>query len=234
MQTAIESPRFGRAPDPAQISRAAVGNLMALRGKVTASGHFDYGRGGWYQSLHSLGLTGLRDTEWRTEAYELPSLLEGRNVLDLGCHSGFFAPHLDSFVRGYRGVDHNPALIRMGQVTADHFGLRNVGFELGDLFDTSRDLAPFDAIMLFSAHISFEANCPDRLRDLIGAIAERAGKGALLLLESHPPDFEARGPGLQWLVDLVERSFRRTGHSAMSGNGMPLDEQRDYFVFERR
>lgn len=71
--------------------------LFGLHGVITKSmidgvekiTSYDYGEGYFYQSFKKIGITGLRNTEDRIQNMDLISHIANKNVLEIGCDSGF-------------------------------------------------------------------------------------------------------------------------------------------------
>ena len=51
---------------------------------------YDYGEGYFYQSCEKIKVSGLRDTKFRINCLDLINLTENKEILDIGCNSGFF------------------------------------------------------------------------------------------------------------------------------------------------
>jgi SAM-dependent methyltransferase len=86
------------------------------------------------------------------------------SCLDIGCHEGYFSLLLAK--KGCRkvvGVDARPEHIESANLMRDLYGLKNVTFRQGDLFElNTAELGKFDIVLLFGAlyHVS----------DILGAL----------------------------------------------------------------
>lgn len=63
--------------------------LISFISNNLTSNHYDYGEGYFYQSLEKINLSGLRNSKKRIEQYNINSLLLNKDILDIGCNSGF-------------------------------------------------------------------------------------------------------------------------------------------------
>lgn len=208
-------------------------SLSLERTKGISAGFYDYGQGRWYQDSAAIGALGLRDTAWRLESYDLVSRCDGQRVLDLGCYAGFLGLSVAMAAASYVGVDHNPHLLRIGEILSQRTKTRNATFICSDFFGIDpKQICDADTTLLFSSHISYEMNQIGKLENFIRGLIQNSRLGSQLIFESHPPFFESTGPGLDWIYEQFARGYRLVETRTMDGPGL-LDRSRTLMVLER-
>src|SRR5262249_54054529 len=86
---------------------------------------YDYGEGYYYQSSDELGITGLRDTSGRVEAFGLRGLVRGRTVLEIGCNTGFITLAIAPDAERVVAFELNPYLIEIAKLGAGYLHAEN-------------------------------------------------------------------------------------------------------------
>lgn len=71
---------------------------------------YDYGEGYFYQSMSSIGVSGLRDSQSRIDALDLPRYVQGRRVLEIGCNTGFLTLLLAQHATSVTAFDISPRI----------------------------------------------------------------------------------------------------------------------------
>jgi ubiquinone/menaquinone biosynthesis C-methylase UbiE len=163
----------------------------------------------------------LRSHTWRTAensaAYLLPHLRPGLAVLDVGCGPGTITADLARLVDPGQvmGLDASADVIAQAESHAAGLGVRNVDFEVGDLFELRFDDATFDVV---HAHQVLQ-----HLADPVDALVElrrvlRPGG----LLAARDSDYSAfswapADPTLDRWRELYLSVTARNGHDARIG-----------------
>jgi len=191
---------------------------------------YDYGEGYFYQSSEQLGVTGLRDTTGRVEAFRLRNLVRGRKVLEIGCNAGFLtlalAPETDRIV----AFELNPYLVRIARRGAQFLKADNVEFSAVAFEDLEIDEA-FDDVISFANHHTVDGNTQQSLVDYFRRCHELTAPGGRLLFESHPPELE--GDDFGKTVAIIEQFFA-VERSEIHDYGTFLDRNRRFIVATRR
>lgn len=165
---------------------------------------YDYGEGYFYQSLASAGITGLRDTEGRVRAMNLPELVAGRTVLEIGCNTGAIALALAKICERIDGFDINPFLIDIGKAAAGHLGIENAHFDVKRFEDVHPETL-YDVVLSFANHSTYDRNTRQTVEEYFERCRSLLRPGGTLLFESHPPAHE--GEGLANVRRLLEEMF---------------------------
>lgn len=190
---------------------------------------YDYGEGYFYQGLHELGITGLRDTDARIEAMQLAARVRGRRVLEIGCNTGFVALGLARAASRIVGFDINPHLIGIGREAAKFLGHENLDFHAAS-FEDFRSEGRFEAVLSFANHSTYDKNTKQSLESYFDRCRDLLEPEGLLLFESHPPAHE--GEGLIDVVRIIEDRFQVL-ESKVLHYGTFLDQGRTFIMAER-
>ena len=111
-----------------------------------------FGRGEFYQSFEQIGIEGQRPTSQRYQIYNLDEHLHPNyNVLDIGCNTGFFTLVIADKVKSITGIEINPTLVEIANITKAYLGKTNVTFKSGNFNSISLD-GDFDFICSFAVH----------------------------------------------------------------------------------
>lgn len=191
-------------------------------------GSYDYGEGYFYQGLHDLGITGLRDTDARIEAMQLAARVRGRRVLEIGCNTGFIALGVARAATRIVGFDINPHLIAIGREAADFLRHQNVELRVSS-FEEFRTEERFDAVLSFANHSTYDKNTRQSLESYFDRCRELLEPEGVLLFESHPPAHE--GEGLKDVVRIIGERFRML-ESGVLDYGTFLDRGRTFIMAE--
>ncbi len=187
---------------------------------------YDYGEGYFYQSLASIGVTGMRDTTARVEAMNLRAHVSGKRVLDIGCNSGFVALSIASAADQVTAFDVNPHLIAVARDAAEYLGLGNTDFSACSFEDfTAR--SPFEAVLSFANHSTYDGNTRQTIEQYFQRCGDLLAPGGLLLFESHTPQHE--GDGLRHVREIIGRLFSVRNEQILDV-GTFLDRGRTFIV----
>ena len=165
----------------------------------------DYGAGYLYQSFPPLGLRGFRQTQVRQQQMAIGAGLSGRSVLEIGCNSGFLSLALAPGSRRYVAFDNNPYLIEMARLTQDELGGSTVDFRV-DTFEAFPVGEPFDVVLSFANHSTWDGNMTLGLEAYFAKIASLLAPGGVLYFESHHPAIESPQQ-LAEVVKIMARYF---------------------------
>jgi hypothetical protein len=112
-----------------------------------------YNRFGSYQAYDRIGLAGQRTSvEQRMREYGLACYGgPGVRVLDIGSNAGFFVTEFALTCAEAHGVEPNPSLNRIGELTADHLGVRDRVRFFDIPFADFSPPVPYDLILSLAA-----------------------------------------------------------------------------------
>ncbi len=192
---------------------------------------YDYGEGYWYQSSTELGITGLRDTTARVDAFGLCDLVRSRSVLEIGSNSGFLSLAIAPAAARVVAFEINPYLVAAGQIGADALSVTNVEFLVSSFEEFDDRDERFDDVVSFANHHTYDGNTHQGLEEYFArchAVLRPAGR---LIFESHPPALEGRD--FAKTVAIIE-GFFTIDRSEIHQYGTFLDRDRRFIVATRR
>jgi Methionyl-tRNA formyltransferase len=192
---------------------------------------YDYGEAYWYQSSTELGITGLRDTSARVDAFGLRDLVRGRSVLEIGSNSGFLSIAIANAAARVVAFEINPYLVRAGEIGAASLGIENIEFLVSSFEDFDDRGERFDDVLSFANHHTYDGNTHQGLEEYFDRCHAALAPGGRLIFESHPPALEGRD--FARTVDIIERRFV-IDRSEVHQYGSFLDRDRRFMVATRR
>jgi SAM-dependent methyltransferase len=191
---------------------------------------YDYGEGYFYQSSDELGITGLRDTTGRVEAFGLLDLVRDKTVLEIGCNTGFLTAAIAPAAAAVTAFELNPHLIAIARLAAAHLALDNVELLVAAFEDLSGPRT-YEVVLSFANHHTYDGNTRQSLEDYFARCHAFTAPDGLLVFESHPPPLE--GSGFGGTAAIIDRYFR-VDRSEMHEYGTFLDRDRRFLVGVRR
>ena len=191
---------------------------------------YDYGEGYFYQSSDELGITGLRDTTARVDVFGLRELVDGREVLEIGCNTGFLSLAIAPAARRVVAFELNPYLVEIARIGARHLGITNVEWLVSSFEEFQTD-STFDDVVSFANHHTYDGNTHQSLDDYFARCYELVRPGGRLVFESHPPALE--GSSFGRTIEIIERYFD-LARSEIHSYGTFLDQDRRFLVGRRR
>ena len=191
---------------------------------------YDYGEGYFYQGFERIGVSGLRNTEGRVATMELRDLVAAKTVLEIGCNTGFVALSVADVVRHVVGLDLNPYMIRIAELTAQYLNISNVEFHATG-FETFEETRTFDSVLSFANHSTYDENTRFSLTEYFSKCRSLLKPGGLFLFESHPPQHE--GEGLERVCAILGARFDIQQRRILE-YGTFLDRDRTFIVAEHR
>ncbi|MEP6624311.1 MAG: methyltransferase domain-containing protein, partial [Acidimicrobiia bacterium] len=150
---------------------------------------YDYGEGYYYQSSDELGITGLRDTAGRVDAFGLTDLVRDRTVLEIGCNTGFLTLAIAPAAARVVAFELNPFLIAIAEVGARFLKVDNVQFDTCAFEDFTNEDG-FDDVLSFANHHTYDGNTRQSLDEFFARCHALTNPGGRLVFESHPPELE--------------------------------------------
>lgn len=191
--------------------------------------NYDYGEGYFYQSFEKINIRGFRNTEARVNSMELPKLLSGKRVLEIGCNTGFLTLSVTEYCSSITGFDPAPHLVEIAKNTAQYLNVKNAKFEVSSFENFSTD-ERFEVIISFANHSTYDGNTEQSLISYFDRCASLMVPEGLFLFESHPPEHE--GDGLSMVCDLINERFKIQTQTVLQ-YGSFLDRNRTFIIAER-
>ncbi len=216
--------------DPARLAlHRDLHEQLVLQSREWAT--YDYGEAYWYQSSDELGITGLRDTTARVEAFGLTDLVRNRAVLEIGSNSGFLSLAIAPAAARVVAFEINPYLVRAGEIGAAYLGIQNVEFSVSSFEEFPDTGERFDDVLSFANHHTYDGNTHQGLEEYFDRCHHFLRPGGRLIFESHPPALEGRD--FAKTVGIIEARFV-IERSEVHRYGTFLDQDRRFIVATRR
>ncbi|MCV0387493.1 MAG: class I SAM-dependent methyltransferase [Nitrobacter sp.] len=190
--------------------------------------HYDYGEGYFYQSLAELGVSGLRSTEARLNAYQLLDRVRDKAVLDIGCNAGFLSVSLAKVARHVTGFDVNPFLAALARTAAQALDRTNTEF-LATGFEDAPLCGPYDVVMSLANHSTFDGQTRYNLQSFFDRCVSLLKPGGLFIFESHTPSFE--GEGIAQVCGIISQRLN-VKRRDLCNYGTYLDRGRTFIIAE--
>ena len=191
---------------------------------------YDYGEGYFYQSLDEVCITGLRDTSARLSTFNMPELVRGRTILDIGSNSGFLSIKLAKTAKSVEGIEPNPNLNKIGALVASYLKIDNIKFN--DMsFEDFKPSRSYGVVASFANHSTFDGNTKHTIEEYFVKCHSLIEDDGLFLFESHAPAYE--GSKLTDVINLIQRHFNIIDTSILS-TGRRFDNGRTLLVASPR
>ena len=185
---------------------------------------YDYGEGCFYQSLDLIGITGFRDTKARVDAMGLKEFLKSKEILEIGCNTGFVTHSVGDVVKSALGFDVNPFLVSVAKDVANFLGLKTLQFQESSFEDLDSS-KKFDVVISFANHSTYDGHTTQNLEGYFNRCQDLLKIGGALLFESHPPEVEKNG--IETVCSLIEDRFDIKERKILN-YGSFLDRNRTY------
>jgi len=179
---------------------------------------------GDHHYLHGHHESVLRSHRWRTvensAGYLLPRLWSGATVLDVGCGPGTITVGLARSVGAGRvmGIDTAPEVLVEARAEAASRGLRNVDFEVGDVYHLAFGDGAFDVVHAHQVlqHLVNPVAALTEMKRVCrsgGVVAARDGDYGAMFWFPEDPELE------EWRI-LYQRVARAVGGEPDAGRRM--------------
>lgn len=146
---------------------------------------FVYCGGYFYQGYKRIGIHGIKPTEPRIDNYKIYKYLSrDKKVLDIGSNCGWVSCHLSPYSKSIDGIEINPYLVEIGQVTVDFLNIQNVNFINGNFENENFD-KQYDVILSLSNHDTIDGNLNPEFHQYIKRLYGLSKTNAYLFFESH-------------------------------------------------
>ena len=183
---------------------------------------------GYYQGYEKIKIDGWLPTEKRFESYELEKYLSKEmSVLDIGSNCGFFSIHTSNYVKEIDGVEINPFLVSISNITKEFLGTNNCTF-YNSSFEDFFVLKKYDVIFSFGNDSTIDKNTKFNFQEYIEKIISLLKDGGLLIFVSQAADMLPKSkflPKLQYL----EQNFKILKNTFVKSE-YPVNIPERYFV----
>lgn len=114
----------------------------------------DYGAGYFYQSIPNIKISGLRDTEYRSNTMKLAEIEKSKNILDIGCHTGAIVLFKLN-EHNCDGIDYNHSCIKVANYIKDKFSFKKCNFIHGNFMNYNLK-KKYDVILSLANHHTYD------------------------------------------------------------------------------
>jgi FkbM family methyltransferase len=141
----------------------------------------NFGRGVFYQSLPSVGISGQRPTDERIKTYGLRNIIgSNTSVLDVGCNCGFFSLHLAQYVKEIDAIEPNASLAEIANHAKKYLSIDNCEF-YNTTYSEFAGEKKYDLILSFAVHHWVGVSIFEYAKSL----SEILNVNGLVVMESH-------------------------------------------------
>lgn len=191
---------------------------------------YDYGQGYFYQSFKRSFIRGFRNTEERVRNYNLKQITSNKEVLDVGCNSGFILLSLSDIKTGL-GIDINPYLINIAETTKDFLKVENIFFKK-EKIENFKEKKKFDIVLSLANHSTIDGNISISKKEYFSKCASLLKTKGLLFFESHPKQIE-NNEMLKDTINNIEKKFKIISNKENNLSGF-LDKNRTIILAEKK
>jgi len=161
---------------------------------------------GYYQGFEKIGIDGWLPTEKRFESYKIKKYLtKEMAVLDIGSNCGFFSIFTSDHIKKIDGVEINPYLINISNLTKGFLNNNNSFFH-NSSFEDFQITEKYDMIFSFGNDSTIDQNTKFNFHQYIEKIITSLKKGGLLIFVAQAADMM---PDTKFLPKLkfLEKKF---------------------------
>lgn len=172
----------------------------------------------FYQSFPMLGLNGARPTDKRIEHYGLKELLNSKmDVLDTGCHIGFFDLEIASLVHSITGIELNPKISRLSLGIARKLSIYNAAFFSADFKEwESMSRRKYDIIFSFANYREVGLNSQEFVAKIVSLIKP----SGYVLFEGYNIVSEANNDYEDYISAFTSHGFRSVKNEYIMDDGV--------------
>lgn len=162
---------------------------------------YDYGNGYLYQSFDKVPLRGLRNTKYRIRELKIDEFTNNKNVLDIGCNTGFLSMSIKPIYKKLVGIDHHQISVNIANLVRDYLSISKVHF-LHENFNNFKFDDNFDIIFSLANHSTEDKGIIDT-NSYFKKINQLLNNKGLLFIESHHPQIETNSEFEKKVSDLI-------------------------------
>ena len=162
---------------------------------------------GYYQGFEKIKVDGWLPTEKRFESYEIKKYLtKEMSVLDIGSNCGFFSIFASDYVKKIDGVEINPYLIKISELTKEFLNNNNSFFH-NSSFEDFKIIEKYDIIFSFGNDSTIDQNTKFNFHEYIEKILSNLKDNGLLIFVAQAADMM---PDTKFLPKLkfLEKNFK--------------------------
>lgn len=139
-----------------------------------------------YQSYERIGFEGLRwSVEKRIREYGLEQFFDpDAAILDIGSNFGFFVCEFALHCKLAHGIEPNPHLNKIGEITAEHLGIADRVKFHDCYFDTFESGVPYDTVFSLAAFFTADGRERADAGDYFGKVRALLKTGGWVFYES--------------------------------------------------
>ena len=162
---------------------------------------------GYYQGFEKIKVDGWLPTEKRFESYEIKKYLtKEMSVLDIGSNCGFFSIFASDYVKKIDGVEINPYLIKISELTKEFLNNNNSFFH-NSSFEDFKIIEKYDIIFSFGNDSTIDQNTKFNFHEYIEKILSNLKDNGLLIFVAQAADMM---PDTKFLpkLNFLEKKFK--------------------------
>jgi len=162
---------------------------------------------GYYQGFDKIGIDGWMPTEKRFESYKIKKYLtKDMSVLDIGSNCGFFSIFTSDYVKKIDGVEINPYLIKISDITKEFLNNNN-SFFYNSSFEDFKSKEKYDVIFSFGNDSTIDQNTKFNFHEYIEKILSSLKDDGLLIFVAQAADMM---PDTKFLskLNFLEKNFK--------------------------
>jgi len=162
---------------------------------------------GYYQGFDKIGIDGWMPTEKRFESYKIKKYLtKETSVLDIGSNCGFFSIFTSDYVKKIDGVEINPYLIKISDITKEFLNNNN-SFFYNSSFEDFKSKEKYDVIFSFGNDSTIDQNTKFNFHEYIEKILSSLKDDGLLIFVAQAADMM---PDTKFLskFNFLEKNFK--------------------------
>lgn len=165
----------------------------------------DYGAGYFYQSIPNIKISGLRDTEYRSNTMKLAEIEKSKNILDIGCHTGAIVLFKLN-EHNCDGIDYNHSCIKVANYIKDKFSFKKCNFIHGNFMNYNLK-KKYDVILSLANHHTYDGGITNT-KHYFNKIKSIINPGGEIYLESHHPQIETKEIFYSLYKEYLSENFK--------------------------
>jgi len=162
---------------------------------------------GFYQGFKKIEIDGCRPTETRFKSYQIKKYFtKNMSVLDIGSNCGFFSIYASDYVKDIDGVEINPYLVSISNLTKEFLGNTN-SFFYNQSFEDFKIEKKYDVIFSFGNDSTIDKNTKFNFHEYVQKILSLLKDNGLLIFECQAADMVPKTKFLPKL-NYLEKHFK--------------------------
>jgi len=193
---------------------------------------YSYANNYFYQGLEEISIKGGRPSEARYKKYNLDTIIKpNHEILDIGANCCFFSLLCAKKAKHIDCIEHNPYLINIGKITANHLKVKNMSFFAKDFLSFKFE-KKYDILMSFANHNTDDKGLNLNLRKYLEKLHNLLKPNGILLFESHCGDIN--NDQFSKTINNLDDIFTMKRNEYFERNLFFGCDNRLFYVFEKK